>query len=72
MSNWRIRLAATLIGMMLVASVASAANTEQGSRGEPVGSCDSMCQGSVGQSIDAPYPAYQPLQVCNIEVCVFY
>jgi len=72
MNNWRIRLAALLLGPMLVASVSSAAYVDEGTRGDSVGSCDSACQGGADQLIDAPYPAYQPLEVCNTEVCVFY
>jgi hypothetical protein len=67
-----IRLAAAFFAVALVGSVASAVSvTNTADQGQYVGWCDSSCHGSVTQVIDDTYPAYQPLQVCDVE-CVWY
>jgi hypothetical protein len=67
-----IRLAAAFFAVALVGSAASAVSvTNTADQGEYVGWCDSSCHGNVTQVVDDTYPAYQPLQVCDVE-CVWY
>jgi hypothetical protein len=72
-AKWTIRISAAVFGAWLVAASALAANvTTGGNVGEYVGWCDSTCHGLATDTIEAPYPAAQPLQTCNDEVCIFW
>jgi hypothetical protein len=71
-SRLTIRLAAAFFGVVLLGSAVSAVGvTNTADQGQYVGWCDSSCHGSVTQVLDDTYPAYQPLQVCDVE-CVWY
>ena len=73
-AKWTIRLAATLLGLGLMASTAFAANTTVASpdQGEYVGWCDTTCHDFINSTTVDTYPAAQPLQTCNDEVCIFW
>lgn len=67
-----IRIAAVLFATGLMGSTAAAANVSITSPdlGQYVGWCDSTCHGMVTDTLEAPYPAYQPLEVCD-DICYF-
>jgi hypothetical protein len=72
-AKWTIRISAAVVGAWLVAASALAANvTTSGNVGEYIGGCDSICHALTTGTIEAPYPAAQPLQTCNDEVCIFW
>ena len=72
-AKWTIRLATLALGLGLMASAAFAAkDNTSSSAGEYVGWCDSMCHGLTTDTLEAPYPAAQPLETCNDEVCIFW
>lgn len=70
--SWRIRLAAMLLGIGLMTSTASAARLNASAdRATNDGACTS-CQGVTTDTNLGSYPAAQPLQTCNDEVCIFW
>ena len=73
-ASWTIRLAATLFGIALMAASAVAANTTVASpdQGEYVGWCDTTCHDFINSTVVDTYPAAQPLETCNVEVCIFW
>jgi len=71
-ARWTIRLGAVLFAIGLIGSTAFAAKLDTRSTGiETAGTCGASCERTV-TGVDAdPYPAYQPLEVCD-DVCIFY
>ena len=72
-AKWTIRMSAVAFGAWQLAASAFSANvTTSEIIGEYVGWCDSMCHGLATDTLETPYPAAQPLQTCNDEVCIFW
>jgi hypothetical protein len=74
-AKWTIWTATALLGLGLMASSAFAANTTVASpdQGQYVGWCDTTCHVFINSAVvDDTYPAAQPLQSCNDEVCIFW
>ena len=71
-ARWTIRVATVVMAIGLVGSTAFAAKLETvTSSAEGAGLCAASCERAITDLNVDPYPAYQPLEVCD-DVCIFY
>lgn len=70
-ATWTIRALTAVFAALLLGSSVFAANVSNVRVANNVGACDGGCGRTVNETVLEPYPAYQPLEVCD-DVCIFY